>query len=84
MLFQGIRTSIAKKSYIVVIVQCGGGGRLSPPLDTPMIHEMQIIRHCCLQLNKETYTVLPAKSDSDAMFCLQSYQGLVSDKSLVY
>ena len=22
-------------------------------------------------------TVLPAKSDSDAMFCLQSYQGLI-------
>ena len=23
-------------------------------------------------------TVLPAKSDSDAMFCLQSYQGLMN------
>ena len=29
-------------------------------------------------------TVLPAKSDSDVMFCLQSYQGLRIDKSLVY
>ena len=29
-------------------------------------------------------TVLPAKSDSDDMLCLQSYQGLVIDKSLVY
>ena len=28
-------------------------------------------------------TVLPAKSDSD-MFCLQSYQGLRVDRSLVY
>ena len=28
-------------------------------------------------------TVLPAKSDNDAMFCLQSYQGLISDRSLV-
>ena len=27
-------------------------------------------------------TVLPAKSDSD-MFCLQSYQGLIIDRSLV-
>ena len=31
-----------------------------------------------------TYTsVLPAKSDSDVMFCLQSYQGLIIDRSLV-
>ena len=29
-------------------------------------------------------TVVPAKSDSDVMFCLQSYQGLLIDKSLVY
>ena len=29
-------------------------------------------------------TVLPAKSDSDFMFCLQSYQGLKINRSLVY
>ena len=29
-------------------------------------------------------TVLPAKSDSDFMFYLQSYQGLIIDRSLVY
>ena len=29
-------------------------------------------------------TVLPAKSDRDFMFCLQSYQGLMIDRSLVY
>ena len=29
-------------------------------------------------------TVLPAKSGSDVMFCLQSYQGLRIDRSLVY
>ena len=29
-------------------------------------------------------TVLPAKSDSDVLFCLQSYQGLRIDISLVY
>ena len=28
--------------------------------------------------------VLPAKSDSDVMFCLQSYQWLIIDRSLVY
>ena len=29
-------------------------------------------------------TVLPAKSDSDFMLCLQSYQGLIMTRSLVY
>ena len=29
-------------------------------------------------------TVLLAKGDSDVMFCLQSYQGLIIDISLVY
>ena len=33
---------------------------------------------------KQTHTVLPAKSDSDVMFCLQRYQGLRIDRSLVY
>ena len=28
-------------------------------------------------------TVLPAKSDSDVMFCLQIYQGLLMDRSRV-
>ena len=31
-----------------------------------------------------TPTVVPAKSDSDAMLCLQSYQGLRIDRSPVY
>ena len=29
-------------------------------------------------------TVLPAKSDRYVMFCLQSYQGLIFDRLLVY
>ena len=29
-------------------------------------------------------TVLPAKSDSDIMFCLQHYWGLIIDRSHVY
>ena len=29
-------------------------------------------------------TVLPAKSNSDVMFCLQSYKGFIIGKSLVY
>ena len=32
--------------------------------------------------NKLNATVLPAKSDSDVMLCLQSYQGLRIDRSL--
>ena len=31
-----------------------------------------------------TATVMSAKSDSDIMFCLHSYQGLGIDRSLVY
>ena len=30
------------------------------------------------------FTDLPAKSDSDLMFCLLSYQGLIIERSLVY
>ena len=33
---------------------------------------------------KYSSTVLPAKSDSYVVFCLQSYQGLIIDRSLVY
>ena len=34
--------------------------------------------------NNFSVTVLLAKSDSDIMFCLQSYQGLIIDIPLVY
>ena len=39
-----------------------------------------------LLVNKQTQvsTGLPAKSDSDVMFCLQSNQGLRINRSLVY
>ena len=41
--------------------------------------------YCNSTLNNfDSTTVLPAKSDSDIMFCLQSYQGLRIDRSLVY
>ena len=36
------------------------------------------------QFRLQISTVVPAKSDSDVMFCLQSYQGLIIDRSLVY
>ena len=36
------------------------------------------------QVDMNTDTVVPAKSDSDVMFCLQSNQGLRIDRSLVY
>ena len=42
----------------------------------------------CLRVNAlkylDTVTVLPAMSESDVMFCLQSYQGLIIDRSLMY
>ena len=34
--------------------------------------------------SSERNTVLPAKSDSNVMFCLQSYSGFIIDRSLVY
>ena len=37
--------------------------------------------HFCMAF---VVTVLPAKSDSGVMFCLQSYQGLRIDRSCVY
>ena len=45
-----------------------------------------ISRPCCFDEISylEICTVLPAKSDSDFMFCLHSYQGLIIDRSLVY
>ena len=41
--------------------------------------EVEIVENLC-----KIATVLPAKSDSDIMFCLQSYQGLRINRSLVY
>ena len=35
-----------------------------------------------LDCDPEIFTVLPAKSGSDVMFCLQSYQGLIIEISL--
>ena len=39
MIFQGIRTSIAKKPYIFVIFEGGGPEPLSPTLDPRMMNE---------------------------------------------
>ena len=41
--------------------------------------------HLLLEVVRATIskpTVLPAKSDSDVMFCLQSYQDIILDRSL--
>ena len=35
-------------------------------------------------LHYPTHTVLPARSDSDVMVCLQNYQGLRINRALVY
>ena len=56
-------------------MQQGGKFRLILAINIQVVH---------CQLPRWTTTVLPAKSDSDFMFCLQSYKGLISDRSLVY
>ena len=40
----------------------------------------------CARLSRDpkSMIVMPSKSDSDVMFCLQSYQGLIIERSLVY
>ena len=43
----------------------------------PDLEQRCLSRHFC-----RATSVLPAKSDSDVMFCLQSYQGLRIDRSL--
>ena len=45
-----------------------------------LTNTVSILHNYC---RKQVDTVLPAKSDSDVMFCLQSYQGLINDISLV-
>ena len=40
--------------------------------------------HMTMSVKGVADTVLPARSDSDVMFCLQSDQGLRIDRSLVY
>ena len=44
-----------------------------------------VMLNCLTSTNKyHIHTVLPAKSDSGVMFCLQSYRVRGSDRSLVY
>ena len=48
-------------------------------------YDMDIMQESvCSVINPIAGTVLPAKGDSDVMFCLHSYQGLITDRSLVY
>ena len=46
-----------------------------------MMHQVSLIFQTRFQ---HTRTVVPAKSDSDIMFCLQSYQAFRIDRSLLY
>ena len=48
MIFQGIKTSVAKKSYIFVILFKGGGtGPPVPPLGPPMLNHRKL-KHSCM------------------------------------
>ena len=49
-----------------------------------MSHTRFIVSDMIEEFSSIRTAVLPAKSDSDVMFCLQSYQGLIIDRSLVY
>ena len=39
---------------------------------------------CSIVDQWHVFTVLPVKSDSDIIFCLQNYRGLIIERSLVY
>ena len=43
---------------------------------------IQVYKVLLIQL--QVFAVLPVKSDSDVMFCLQKYQQFRIDRSLVY
>ena len=49
---------------------------------------LRIVFFFCLSVEGQASvtktTVVPAKSDSDIMFCIQHYLGLIIDRSLVY
>ena len=63
--FQGIGTSIAKKPYIFVILQGGGGGSGLPvsPLDPPMI-QMKSVPRCTTACNFNFPHVLAVDHDN--------------------
>ena len=44
---------------------------------------VQAVKASASQHGETFATVLPARSDSDVMSCLQSYQGLIINRSLV-
>ena len=54
---------------------------MPPPLHWAV--KLYILRRSEVIYN-HAITVVPAKSDIDFMFCLQSYQGLIIDRPLVY
>ena len=69
----GRKNQIKQTNYILIL------------LNSPKARLINFIwnNHLCKILYVQ-FTVLPAKSDSDVMFCLQMYQGLKVDGSLVY
>ena len=82
-MFTGVR-SFAFSTELAPLTKSSNAG-LSSPLPSRSISEnkekMPFNRSA---LRVAQTTVLPAKSDSDALLCLQSYQGLKIDRSLVY
>ena len=60
------------------ICTCGFGNVFQHSVNATLLRKAQTMYMMLV------VTVLPAKSDSDVMFCLHSYQGRRIDKSLVY
>ena len=83
MIFSGDLASIAKKPYSFVIFWGLGVRALSLPLDPPMVGPL-LSEVVLSGISMFTITVVPTKSDSEVMICLQIYQGLIIDRSLVY
>ena len=63
---------------------CRAVTAVAPLRDLLANNKGSVILFLSVQVKIKSSTVLPAKSDSDYMFCLQSYQGLRIDRSLVY
>ena len=75
-----------KKAVIILSLSCRANLCTTSGFEYVQLFDQM---YCCsiltLQMIKVLLaTVLPAKSDSDVMLCLQSYQGLIIVRSFVY
>ena len=67
-------------SIFIILIYCQAAGGEDKILD----EMVQLVKCRMWRKNSYKHTILPAKSDSDVMFCLQRYKGLIIYISLVY